>query len=172
VFGVLGALMILGGFLLVGYSYCNKLKMRQRILKEILEIIRQIISNIDFALIEMKEIFEKMDINKMSDYSKNFVLNLINELNKSDIDTFGEIWCKCIGNSYGNVLDKKTMNILCDVSLIDNYIDKNSQIYVLKKVENEVDKLTAEQQEGIKNKIKTYMVSSASIGIIVVIALI
>lgn len=168
----LGSILIFSGFIYAGVYYCNRLKMKEKIIKEIIMILEILISNIDYSVIALTDIFEKIELSDLCAPTKRMIKNVVEKLKESDIETFGTIWTKQTDLELGAFLDEKEKILIKDIGLIENHVDKNSQVLVLKRVREELIRLSNNYSNEFKGKIKTYMVSFASFGIILIITLI
>ena len=150
--GYIGGILILSGCFMYGLSYSQRLKNRIIILKDMVRMLSVMNNHIGYSLIDMTQIFERLGDFDMCSYVRNFTGYIYEALNKSDIDTFALIW-----NEAGS---------------ISTFIDKDSQLKHIQSVVCELNEELDVVKTNAAGKMKAYIVTGISAGLILVIVLI
>lgn len=170
--GVIGGLLIISGCTLYGMSYSTRLKRRIDILKNFINIFERMTGFIEYSILDMQAIFTKLSKYDYSPEVENFIKITLDELNKSDMDTFGVIWSDTIEQSFANILKKDEIMILNDAGKLSDYYDKENQINIIMSVKDECKGALEILKDGARNKMKAYIAAGISAGLILVITLI
>lgn len=170
--GVIGGLLIISGCTLYGMSYSTRLKRRIDILKNFINIFERMTGFIEYSILDMQAIFTKLSKYDYSPEVENFIKITLDELNKSDMDTFGVIWSNTIEQSFANILKKDEIMILNDAGKLSDYYDKENQINIIMSVKDECKGALEILKDGARNKMKAYIAAGISAGLILVITLI
>ena len=94
------------------------------------------------------------------------------ELNKSDIDTFALIWNEAADKAFAGILGKRQLEIIKEVGSISTFIDKDSQLKHIQSVVCELNEELDVVKTNAAGKMKAYIVTGISAGLILVIVLI
>ena len=94
------------------------------------------------------------------------------ELNKSDIDTFALIWNEAADKAFAGILGKRQLEIIKEAGSISTFIDKDSQIKLIQSVVCELNEELDVVKTNAAGKMKAYIVTGISAGLILVIVLI
>lgn len=170
--GVIGGLLIISGCTLYGVTYSTRLKRRIDILKNFINIFERMTGFIGYSILDMQAIFTKLSKYDYSPEVENFIKIALDELNKSDMDTFGVIWSNTIEQSFSGILKDDEIMILNDVGKLSDYYDKKNQINIIMSVKDECKGALEILKDGARNKMKAYIAAGISAGLILVITLI
>lgn len=170
--GVIGGLLIISGCTLYGVTYSTRLKRRIDILKNFINIFERMTGFIEYSILDMQAIFTKLSKYDYSPEVENFIKIALDELNKSDMDTFGVIWSNTIEQSFSGILKDDEIMILNDVGKLSDYYDKENQINIIMSVKDECKGALEILKDGARNKMKAYIAAGISAGLILVITLI
>ena len=163
--GYIGGILILSGCFMYGLSYSQRLKNRIIILKDMVRMLSVMNNHIGYSLIDMTQIFERLGDFDMCSYVRNFTGYIYEALNKSDIDTFALIWNEAADKAFAGILGKRQLEIIKEAGSISTFIDIQSVVCELNE-ELDVVKTNA------AGKMKAYIVTGISAGLILVIVLI
>ena len=94
------------------------------------------------------------------------------ELNKSDIDTFALIWNEAADKAFAGILGKRQLEIIKEAGSISTFIDKDSQLKHIQSVVCELNEELDVVKNNAAGKMKAYIVTGISAGLILVIVLI
>ena len=94
------------------------------------------------------------------------------ELNKSDIDTFALIWNEAADKAFAGILGKRQLEIIKEAGSISTFIDKDSQLKHIQSVVCELNEELDVVKTNAAGKMKAYIVTGISAGLILVIVLI
>mgnify|MGYP002985677486 FL=1 len=94
------------------------------------------------------------------------------ELNKSDIDTFALIWNEAADKAFAGILGKIQLEIIKEAGSISTFIDKDSQLKHIQSVVCELNEELDVVKTNAAGKMKAYIVTGISAGLILVIVLI
>ena len=163
--GYIGGILILSGCFMYGLSYSQRLKNRIIILKDMVRMLSVMNNHIGYSLIDMTQIFERLGDFDMCSYVRNFTGYIYEALNKSDIDTFALIWNEAADKAFAGILGKRQLKII-------TFIDKDSQIKLIQSVVCELNEELDVVKTNAAGKMKAYIVTGISAGLILVIVLI
>lgn len=170
--GYIGGILILAGCFMYGLSYSQRLKNRIIILKDMIRILSVLNNHIGYSLIDMTQIFERLGDFDMCSYARNFTGYIYKELNKSVIDTFGVIWNDAADKAFMGTLGKRQIEIIKEAGNISTFIDKDSQLKLIQSVLCELNEELDTVKTNAAGKMKAYIVTGISAGLILVIVLI
>lgn len=170
--GYIGGLLILAGCFMYGLSCSQRLKNRIIILKDMIRLLTVMNNHIGYSLIDMTQIFEKLKAFDMCSYVREFTEYIYDGLNKSDIDTFALIWNDSADKAFAGILVSRQLEIIKEAGAISTFIDKESQIKLLQSVICELGDELDTVKTGAAGKMKAYIVTGLSAGLILVIVLI
>ncbi len=170
--GYIGGILILAGCFMYGLSYSQRLKNRMVILKDIIRLLAVMNNHIGYSLIDMTQIFERLGDYDMCPYVREFTEYIYNALNKSDIDTFGLIWNDAADKAFAGILGKRQLEIIKEAGAISTFIDKDSQLKLIQSVLCELNEELDTVKSNAAGKMKAYIVTGISAGLILVIVLI
>ena len=103
---------------------------------------------------------------------KAFAKYLKEKLNKSDIDTFALIWNEAADKAFAGILGKRQLEIIKEAGSISTFIDKDSQLKHIQSVVCELNEELDVVKTNAAGKMKAYIVTGISAGLILVIVLI
>lgn len=170
--GYIGGLLILAGCFMYGLSYSQRLKNRIIILKDMIRMLSVMNNHIGYSLIDMTQIFVKLKAFDMCSYVSEFTEYIYDGLNKSDIDTFSMIWNDAADKAFAGILAGRQLEVIKEAGNISVFIDKDSQIKLLQSVICELTDELDTVRTGAAGKMKAYIVTGISAGLILVIVLI
>lgn len=170
--GYIGGLLILAGCFMYGFSYSQRLKNRIIILKDMVRMLSVMNNHIGYSLIDMTQIFERLGDFDMCSYVRDFTGYICEALNKSDIDTFALIWNEAADKAFAEILGKRQLEIIKEAGSISTFIDKDSQIKLIQSVVCELNEELDVVKTNAAGKMKAYIVTGISAGLILVIVLI
>lgn len=170
--GYIGGLLILAGCFMYGLSYSQRLKNRIIILKDMIRMLTVMNNHIGYSLIDMIQIFDRFKAFDMCSYVKNFTEYIYDGLNKSDIDTFAVIWNYAADKAFAVVLSKRQLEIIKETAEISTFLDKDSQLKLIQSVLCELNEELDTVKTNAAGKMKAYIVTGISAGLILVIVLI
>ena len=165
--GYIGGILILSGCFMYGLSYSQRLKNRITILKDMVRMLSVMNNHIGYSLI-----FERLGDFDMCSYVRNFTGYIYEALNKSDIDTFALIWNEAADKAFAGILGKRQLEIIKEAGSISTFIDKDSQIKLIQSVVCELNEELDVVKTNAAGKMKAYIVTGISAGLILVIVLI
>ena len=154
--GYIGGILILSGCFMYGLSYSQRLKNRIIILKDMVRMLSVMNNHIGYSLIDMTQIFERLGDFDMCSYVRNFTGYIYEALNKSDIDTFALIWNEAADKAFAGILGKRQLEIIKEIQSV--VCELNEELDVVK--------------TNAAGKMKAYIVTGISAGLILVIVLI
>ena len=120
----------------------------------------------------MTQIFERLGDFDMCSYVRNFIGYIYKALNKSDIDTFALIWNDAADKAFSEILGKRQLEIIKEAGNISTFIDKDSQMTLIQSVICELNEELDVVKTNAAGKMKAYIVTGISAGLILVIVLI
>lgn len=170
--GYIGGILIMTGCFMYGLSYSQRLKNRIIILKDMIRLLTAMNNHIGYSLIDMAQIFERLGNIDMCSYVNAFTEYIYIELNKSDIDTFELIWNDAADKAFAGILGKRQLEIIKEAGAISTFIDKDSQIKLIQSVLCELNEEHDAVKTNAAGKMKAYIVTGISAGLILVIVLI
>lgn len=170
--GYIGGLLILAGCFMYGFSYSQRLKNRIIILKDMIRMLSVMNNHIGYSLIDMTQIFEKIKAFDMCSYVREFTEYIYDGLNKSDIDTFSMIWNDAADKAFAGILGKRQLEIIKEAGAISIFLDKDSQIKHIQSVLCGLNEELDAVKTNAAGKMKAYIVTGISAGLILVIVLI
>ncbi len=170
--GYIGGLLILAGCFMYGLSYSQRLKNRIIILKDMIRMLSVMNNHIGYSLIDMTQIFEKLMSFDMCSYVRSFTEYIYDGLNKSDIDTFVVIWSAAADKAFSGVLGKRELEMIKEAGALSTFIDKDSQLKHIQSVICELNEELDVVKTNAAGKMKAYIVTGISAGLILVIVLI
>ena len=170
--GYIGGILILSGCFMYGFSYSQRLKNRIIILKDMIRVLTAMNNHIGYSLIDMTQIFGKIKASDMCSYVREFTEYIYAGLNKSDIDTFAIIWNDAADKAFAGVLGKRGLEIIKEAGTISTFIDKESQLKHIQSVLSELNEELDVVKTNAAGKMKAYIVTGISAGLILVIVLI
>ena len=129
-------------------------------------------NHIGYSLIDMTQIFERLGDFDMCSYVRDFTGYICEALNKSDIDTFALIWNEAADKAFAEILGKRQLEIIKEAGSISTFIDKDSQIKLIQSVVCELNEELDVVKTNAAGKMKAYIVTGISAGLILVIVLI
>ena len=129
-------------------------------------------NHIGYSLIDMTQIFERLGDFDMCSYVRNFIGYIYKALNKSDIDTFALIWNDAADKAFAEILGKRQLEIIKEAGNISTFIDKDSQMTLIQSVICELNEELDVVKTNAAGKMKAYIVTGISAGLILVIVLI
>ena len=101
-----------------------------------------------------------------------FIGYIYEALNKSDIDTFALIWNEAADKAFAGILGKRQLEIIKEAGSISTFIDKDSQLKHIQSVVCELNEELDVVKNNAAGKMKAYIVTGISAGLILVIVLI
>ena len=108
----------------------------------------------------------------MCSYVRNFTGYIYEALNKSDMDTFALIWNEAADKAFAGILGKRQLEIIKEAGSISTFIDKDSQLKHIQSVVCELNEELDVVKTNAAGKMKAYIVTGISAGLILVIVLI
>ena len=177
--GYIGGILILSGCFMYGLSYSQRLKNRITILKDMVRMLSVMNNHIGYSLIDMTQIFERLGDFDMCSYVRDFTGYIYEALNKSDIespdtedddDELPEGFE--IEDEYEGILSKRQLEIIKEAGSISTFIDKDSQLKHIQSVVCELNEELDVVKNNAAGKMKAYIVTGISAGLILVIVLI
>jgi len=129
-------------------------------------------NHIGYSLIDMTQIFQRLGDFDMCSYVRNFTGYIYEALNKSDIDTFALIWNEAADKAFAGILGKRQLEIIKEAGSISTFIDKDSQLKHIQSVVCELNEELDVVKTNAAGKMKAYIVTGISAGLILVIVLI
>lgn len=170
--GYIGGILILTGCFMYGFSYSQRLKDKIMILKDMIRMLSVMNNHIGYSLIDMAQIFEKLKAFDMCSYVMEFTEYIYDELKKSDIDTFAMIWSAAAEKAFTGILGKRQLEIIKEAGAISTFPDKDSQLKLIQSVLCELNDELDVVKANAAGKMKAYIVTGISAGLILVIVLI
>ena len=120
----------------------------------------------------MTQIFERLGDFDMCSYVRDFTGYICEALNKSDIATIALIWNEAADKAFAEILGKRQLEIIKEAGSISTFIDKDSQIKLIQSVVCELNEELDVVKTNAAGKMKAYIVTGISAGLILVIVLI
>ena len=167
--GYIGGILILSGCFMYGLSYSQRLKNRIIILKDMVRMLSVMNNHIGYSLIDMTQIFERLGDFDMCSYVRDFTGYICEALNKSDIDTFALIWNEAADKAFTS---GGLSGMIKEAGSISTFIDKDSQLKHIQSVVCELNEELDVVKTNAAGKMKAYIVTGISAGLILVIVLI
>ena len=147
----------------------SEIKEQDNNIKRMLSVMN---NHIGYSLIDMTQIFEKLKAFDMCSYVREFTEYIYDGLNKSDIDTFSMIWNDAADKAFAGILGKRQLEIIKEAGAISTFLDKDSQIKHIQSVLCGLNEELDAVKTNAAGKMKAYIVTGISAGLILVIVLI
>ena len=163
--GYIGGILILSGCFMYGLSYSQRLKNRIIILKDMVRMLSVMNNHIGYSLIDMTQIFERLGDFDMCSYVRNFTGYIYEALNAL-------IWNEAADKAFAGILGKRQLEIIKEAGSISTFIDKDSQLKHIQSVVCELNEELDVVKTNAAGKMKAYIVTGISAGLILVIVLI
>ena len=170
--GFAGGLLILSGCFVYGMTYSIRLKKRIEILRDMINVFDRMKGFMGYSMLEMEDIFIKLDTYEYSVAVDGFIKCILIELNKSDIETFEQIWTSAVKKCFTGLLKSSEISVITQTGHISDYLDKENQIKLIESAGYELKEILSTVKEGAPDKMKAYIITGLSVGLILVITLI
>lgn len=170
--GYIGGLFIMAGCFMYGLSYSQRLKNRILILKDMIRMLSVMNNHIEYSLIDMTQIFERLKDFGMCPYVRSFIEYIYDGLKKSDIDTFAVIWNDAADKAFERILGRRQLEMIKEAGNISTFIDKDSQLKLIRSVMCGLEEELEAVKTNATGKMKAYVAAGISAGLILVIVLI